>query len=167
MVHAENSVPIRIYVRHKIKNSIKGYSVPLEEATGTLKMFVLYSSLSEVFAKGGILVVDDLNSRLHLLLVEAIISVFHDKKINQNNGQLIFTSHDASAFKRELMRRDEINFVEKELFGESQLYSIAGYRNDDRKIRKEENFERNYLEGKYLEGKYGAIPELSHLKKVF
>lgn len=58
-----------------------------------------------------------------------------------------------------MLRRDEIWFTEKDSSGVSHLYSLADFVDEDgAKIRKDENYEKNYLLGKY-----GAIPTLKHL----
>ena len=53
----------------------------------------------------------------------------------------------------ECFRRDQIWFAEKNSFGESNLFSLADYKVDDKVIRKDENYSKNYLLGKY-----GAVP---------
>ena len=105
---------------------------------------------------GGVLVIDELNARLHPLLVRSFLLTFLDPNINKNHAQLIFTTHDAWQLSNDLLRRDEIWFTEKDGDGASTLYSLADFQDEDGdKIRKDENFEKNYLLGKY-----GAIPTL-------
>ena len=59
--------------------------------------------------------------------------------------------------RNDLLRRDEIWFTEKNDKGESILYSLADFTDETgTKIRKDENYEKNYLLGKY-----GAIPALN------
>ena len=147
----------RIDALHKVIGSNKTKAIPLDfESSGTLKMFSLYRMLQDVLNYGGILFVDELNARLHPLLVRTFIISFLDKEINKNNAQLIFTTHDAWQLNSGLLRRDEIWFTEKSLDGVSTLYSLADFvdENGD-KIRNDENIEKNYLLGKY-----GAIPQI-------
>ena len=69
------------------------------------------------------------------------------------------TSHDSWQLNGNLLRRDEIWFTEKNKDGISSLYSLADFINEDGlKIRKDENYEKNYVLGKY-----GAIPSLKAL----
>ena len=76
--------------------------------------------------------------------------------VNVNHAQLIFTTHDTWQLSNQLLRRDEIWFTEKDSSGLSTLYSLADFVDEDGgKIRKDENYEKNYLLGKY-----GAIPTL-------
>ncbi len=145
---------------HRMIDSDQTAKIPFRrESAGTLKMFSLYSFLQDVMEKGSVLFVDELNSRLHPLLVRLILITFLDNNINKNHAQLIFTTHDAWQLNGCGLRRDEIWFVEKDNDGVSTLYSLSDYVDDEgAKIRNDENFQRNYLLGKY-----GAIPELKAL----
>ena len=107
-------------------------SIPLkQESSGTLKMFALYPSLKDVLDNGGTLFVDELNARLHPLLVRNIILTFLSPEINTQNAQLIFTTHDIWQFSNELLRRDEIWMVNKNRDGVSELYSLAEFKDED------------------------------------
>ena len=134
-------------------------TLPLEqESSGTLKMFALYPALHDTLENGSILVIDELNARLHPLLVRSFLLTFLNPKINTNHAQIMFSTHDAWQLSNNLLRRDEIWFVEKDTEGISKLYSLADFEDDDGvKIRKDENYEKNYLLGKY-----GAIPTLKY-----
>lgn len=134
-------------------------SIPLEEESdGTLKMFALYPALQDALEKGGVLFVDELNSRLHPLLVRSFLITFLNPEINSKHAQLVFTTHDSWQLSNNLLRRDEIWFTEKEGNGVSVLYSLADFLDEDGvKIRKDESYEKNYLLGKY-----GAIPTLKY-----
>ena len=151
---------LKINTVHRLINSDETVTLPLqEESAGTLKMFALYPSLQEVMETGGVLFVDELNSRLHPLLVRNFLINFLDSSINKNHAQIIFTTHDSWTLSNNLLRRDEIWFTEKDRDGISSLYSLADFVNEDgQKIRKDENYEKNYLLGKY-----GAIPELKSM----
>ena len=138
-------------------NSNKTATIPLQnESSGTLKMFALYPMLQDVLEVGGVFFIDELNARLHPLLVRAFMITFLNPEINKNHAQLVFTSHDSWQLNGSGMRRDEIWFTEKDSDGVSTLYSLSDFVDEDGiKIRKDENFEKNYLLGKY-----GAIPTL-------
>lgn len=140
-----------------------GYAqIPLnQESAGTLKMFAIYPALHSVMEKGGVLFIDELNGRLHPLLVRNFILTFLNPDININHAQLILTTHDTWQLSNQLLRRDEVWFTEKDEQGLSTLYSLADYVSEEgTRIRKDENYEKNYLLGKY-----GAIPELDLIIK--
>lgn len=150
---------LRIDAVHKMIDSDQTTSIPLQyESAGTLKMFALYPMLQEVLSTGGVFFIDELNTRLHPLLVRVFVITFLDPEINTNHAQLIFTSHDSWQLNGNILRRDEIWFTEKDQNGVSSLFSLADFVDEDGvKIRKDENYEKNYLLGKY-----GAIPTLKH-----
>ena len=129
--------------------------IPLEqESAGTLKMLSMYQALETVLSEGGLLVVDELNSQLHPLLVRKVLLMFLNPEKNKKHAQLLFITHDAWQLSNNLLRRDEIWFTEKDENGVSTLYSLADFVDEDgSKIRKDESYEKNYMLGKY-----GAIP---------
>lgn len=147
----------KIFTLHKSETSKGVERLPLVfESSGTKKMLSLYPFLQEILGNGGILVIDELNSRLHPLLVRNFILTFLNHDINKNNAQLIFTTHDIWQLHDKTLRRDEIWFSEKGSDGVSTLYSLYDFYDDDgNKIRKDEDYQKNYLLGKY-----GAIPRM-------
>lgn len=155
----EDSRHIKIDALHEVIGSDEFASIPLEEESdGTLKMFALYPALQDTLESGGVLFVDELNARLHPLLVRGFLITFLNPETNPNHAQLVFTTHDSWQLSNNLLRRDEIWFTEKEHSGVSTLYSLADFVDEDGvKIRKDESYEKNYLLGKY-----GAIPTLKY-----
>ena len=150
----------KINALHKMIGSDEMAEIPLElESAGTLKMFALYPALQEVLEKGSVFFIDELNARLHPLLVRNFLIIFLNPQINTNHAQLIFTTHDTWQLSNELLRRDEVWFVEKDEEGVSSLYSLADFVDEGgTRIRKDESYEKNYLTGKY-----GAIPTLKRI----
>lgn len=143
-----------ISASHKQIGSDEMVEIPLSmESAGTLKMFALYPDMQEVLARGSVLVVDELNARLHPLLVRNFLLTFLDPKRNKNGAQLIFTTHDAWQLSNHLLRKDEIWFTEKDENGVTSLYSLADF------VETSQDSEQDYSED-YLLGKYGAIPIL-------
>lgn len=142
---------------HKMIGEGELASIPLgQEASGTLKMLSLYPALELVLKKGSVLFIDELNARLHPLLVRNLVLTFLNEEINVNNAQLVFTTHDMWLLSCDLFRRDEIWFTEKDRNGVSELYSLVDFKDEaGDKIRKDENYGKNYVLGKY-----GAIPKL-------
>lgn len=153
----------KIHALHKMADSSQMASIPLKsESSGTLKMFALYPCLREVLDNGSTLFIDELNARLHPLLVRNIILTFLSPEINTQNAQLIFTTHDIWQFSNELLRRDEIWMVNKDVDGVSELYSLADFKNENgNKVRRDEALAKNYLTGNY-----GAIPTLKPMEML-
>lgn len=133
-------------------NSDKNYFLEmLEESDGTQTIFYLSPILKETLEKGKILIIDEIDSGLHPLLVKYIVSLFNNPDINIGNAQLIFITHDTNLLSLDFLRRDQIYLTEKEHdTGVTELYSL-----DEFSVRKKENIQKGYLQGRY-----GAIPFL-------
>ena len=116
------------------------------ESSGTIRYFSFIQRIFNIIENGGVFIVDELSARLHPILTKFIVDVF-EGKMNQK-AQLIFTTHDISLMNKDRLRRDEIAFVEKNVRGESSLYTLA-----DVKARSDASFSKDYMSGKY-----GAIP---------
>ncbi len=145
---------------HKKIDSDTFAAIPLSmESAGTLQMFALYPELQDVLEKGSVFFIDELNARLHPLLVRNFLLTFLNPEINTRHAQLIFTTHDTWQLSNQLLRRDEVWFTEKDEQGISKLYSLADFVDESgARIRKDESYEKNYLIGKY-----GAIPTLKSI----
>lgn len=130
-----------------------------EESSGTRKLFGLLPFIVASLLDGTTLVIDELDAKLHPVLLWHIIMLFNDMTINRKGAQLIFTSHDLSTMNNEVFRRDEIWFVAKGNHQNSKLYSLVEFKNDKgESVRKDAKFDKQYLEGKY-----GADP---YLRKI-
>ena len=111
-------------------------------------MFCMGLILQDIM-NGQTMIVDELENSLHPFLVEYLIKMFHNPKINTNNAQLIFTSHSKSLLDLDIFRRDQINFVEKDdKTNETTIYSLSDY-----PVRKNEDVEKGYSNGRF-----GAVP---------
>ena len=117
---------------------------------GTQKLFWYAGYWEKVLQQGKVLLVDELDSSLHPLLVRALIEKIQNKK-NEKNAQLIMATHDTSLLDPYLFRYDQIWFVEKDEHHSTQLYSLIDF-----SPRKDEKIGR-----RYLQGRYGALPFLS------
>lgn len=147
---------VRISTLHEIENgegNKTDFELELqEESLGTQSLFFFSIVLKEAFEKGKVIIVDEIDKSLHPLLVEFIIKLFHNSEINKNNAQLIFNTHDTNLLSLDNFRRDQIWFTEKEpKKGTTELYPL-----DDFSVRKTENIQKGYLNGRY-----GAIPFLA------
>jgi len=160
----ESPQKYKVFSMHKSIDAGDLIGIPLQqESAGTRKMFSLYQQLTHVLSRGSLMFVDELNARLHPLLVRGLVQLFTDQDNNPHGAQLIFTTHDTWHLSNNLLRRDEIWFTDKDPNGLSTLYSLADFVDDDGfKIRKDENYEKNYLLGKY-----GAIPDMKTIELLF
>ena len=158
-IDESNSDNYRVFTVHKSDKGTSTARISMnEESSGTKKMFSLYQTLLDVLEKGTVFFADELDIKLHPLLMRNILLTFTDKEKNPNNAQLIFTTHNTIYMDMDLLRRDEIWFVEKDN-GVSKLYSLDDITNEKgEKVRKDSNYEKHYLLGNY-----GAIPNLKNL----
>lgn len=125
-----------------------------EESAGTQRLFNSAGAWLNVLKNGEVIFYDELDTSLHPHMTRFLIGLFQGKGKNQNNAQLIFTTHDTSLLDREVFRRDQIWFIEKDKKGASRLYPLSDF-----SPRKDENLERGYLRGRY-----GALPFIGELK---
>lgn len=149
---------IDVYTKHLVD----GYETELnllEESSGTRKLFGLMPFIAGCLLTGTVLVIDELDAKIHPVLLRHIIMMFNDMSINKKKAQLIFTSHDLSTMNNEVFRRDEIWFVAKGNAQNSKLYSLVEFKNKKgESVRKDAKFDKQYLEGKY-----GADPYLKRI----
>lgn len=123
-----------------------------EESSGTRNLFFVAGPILDILSKGLTLVVDELDTSMHTLLVQALVRLFHRPEANTGGAQLVFTTHDTSLLDAYgLLRRDQMWFVEKKKDQSSELYALLDF-----SPRKNEALERGYLQGRY-----GAIPFLN------
>ena len=149
---------IEVYTKH----CVAGVETELDlsdESSGTQKIFGLLPFIAASLLTGTALVIDELDAKIHPVLLKHIIMMFNDMTINKHNAQLIFTSHDLSTMNSEVFRRDEIWFVAKGNEENSKLYSLVEFKNEKgESVRKDAKFDKQYLEGKY-----GADPYLRRI----
>ncbi len=149
---------IEIFTTH----IVDGYKAELnlsEESSGTKKLFGLLPFIAESILFGETLVIDELDAKIHPMLLKYIIMMYNNMEINRKGAQLIFTSHDLSTMNSDVFRRDEIWFVAKGKGENSKLYSLVEFKNKSgASVRKDAKFDKQYLEGKY-----GADPYLRKL----
>ena len=125
-----------------------------DESSGTKILFSLAPLLKRIFETPKVVIIDELEKSLHPRLVEYLIKIFNNPKINKANSQLIFTTHAINLLNLNLFRRDQIWFVEKNsINGSTDLYPLDSF-----SVRKEENIQKGYINGRY-----GAIPFINDM----
>ncbi len=117
------------------------------ESEGTLKGIALFIYARMALLSNRSIFVDELNSKLHPLLLKFIVDLFYDE---ESTAQLIYTTHDTTLMDKKFFRRDQIWFVQKNEYGYSELSALSDF-----KVRSDASFEKDYLAGVY-----GGIPLL-------
>jgi AAA15 family ATPase/GTPase len=125
------------------------FSFGMQESEGTKKMFELSPFIYRSIKEGTPLLIDEFDSRFHPLLTKKIVELYNS--VENKKAQLIFTTHDTNLLSSDLLRRDQIDFVEKDKYGASHLYTLVEIKG----VRNDASFEKDYIQGKY-----GAIPFL-------
>lgn len=142
---------IYFYTIHKGKDG-KNYPLNLLfESEGTIKSIMLFIYVQNALQNNKALFVDELNIKLHPLLLKFIIDLFYNEK---SKAQLIYTTHDTTLMDKRFFRRDQIWFVQKDEYGYSELSALSDF-----KVRSDASFEKDYLAGVY-----GGIPKLANLE---
>jgi hypothetical protein len=157
-VEEKENDKIEVFTKHRVDNVETELNLS-DESSGTKKLFGLLPFMAESLLAGTVLVIDELDAKIHPVLLRYMIMMFNDMTINQHKAQLIFTSHDLSTMNSEVFRRDEIWFVAKGNAQNSKLYSLVEFKNEKgESVRKDAKFDKQYLEGKY-----GADPYLRRI----
>ncbi len=145
----------RQLVAYSVREDEKGEPVALnfdEESSGTQSLLGLTGPILDTLENGYVLVVDELNSSLHPLAFQALITLFSDPQINKKKAQLIFTTHDSSVTEGDsCIGHDQIWLVNK---GTDLAAKLVPY-SDFKKVRSAPSFQKGYLQGRY-----GGIPRI-------
>ena len=131
----------------------------LDESDGTKKIIAALPVILLALQEGRLVIIDELDAKLHPKLLRYMISLFKNPKLNSKGAQLLFTSHDMTTMKNTVFRRDEIWFAALNEGHESNIYSLY-------EIRREDNERINNTaayDKQYLEGRYGADPYLTNM----
>ncbi|MCZ8067784.1 MULTISPECIES: AAA family ATPase [unclassified Microcystis] len=126
------------------------------ESDGTKKILALSAPILDTLQRGEVLVIDELDARLHPLMTRSIIELFNSQKTNPKNAQLIFTTHDINLLSHKFLRRDQIWFTEKNHQGATDLYSLVEFA----------DINNNTFDKDYIQGRYGAIPFIGDLSTI-
>ena len=148
----------QLYVKRKI--GLSEYELPFsDESDGTKKLIAALPVILLALREGRLVIIDELDAKLHPKLLKYVISLFKNKEINKFGAQLLFTSHDMSTLKNTVFRRDEIWFAAENDEHESEIYSLHEIRGEDNdRIKSTAAYDKQYLEGRY-----GADPYLSNM----
>jgi len=143
--YEKNEKDTTFYTTHIGKNG-KSYRLNLfNESEGTIRSILIYINAKAAIVYDKTMFVDELNIKLHPLLLKFIVDLFYE---HTSKAQLVYTTHDTTLMDKKFFRRDQIWFVQKDDYGYSELTALAEF-----KIRSDASFEKDYLAGVY-----GGIP---------
>lgn len=155
----EDDGDIKLCSVFKNKSGKEGTALPAEifESYGTIRFVNMFPLVMRAIKTGSVLVVDEFDASLHPMALMSIINVFHNNDININHAQLIINTHNPIFLNSNLLRRDEIKFVERDEDKDtSVLYSLADFGTAGAQgVRKHEDYLKYYFVGRY-----GAIKNI-------
>ena len=147
----EENVTIKtLEFKHYGSESVYEFS---EESDGTRRLFDLF----EVFlqkSENKVFIFDEIDRSLHTNLLIRFLELFIEN-LREQSKQLIFTTHDPRVLDEQLLRRDEIWFVDRSTENNSKLYSLDEFK----------ELHNELVKDSYLLGRYGAIPLLQREAK--
>ncbi len=146
----------KLNTKRPIKNSDEMESFEIEEESdGTRRIMDFIPALVGLVKTNKTYIIDEIDRSLHPELTQKILDVFFSNT-DGIESQLIVTTHESSLLDLNLLRRDEIWFVEKDKNGASHMYSLEQFKpRHDAEVRKA-----------YLQGRFGAIPFVANVKNL-
>lgn len=138
----------------------KHYNLDLmHESEGTIKIVSALPGIVYSIACGGLAIFDEFDAKLHPHLLRFLIDIYSDPRINKKHAQLVFTCHDISIMKNDLLRRDEIWFAATNKDSASELWSLYDIQDENgNHVKNTAAYDRQYLAGRY-----GADPYLKRI----
>ena len=129
-----------------------------EESFGTRSLFLIGCHILQALQNGNPFFIDEMDSGLHSYITQLIVDIFRNARINRNNAQLIFTTHDVNLLDQNTIRKDQVWFTEKDQYGASEMFSLSDFED----VREDSLFAKWYLNNKF-----GGVPSLQSLEKLF
>lgn len=135
-----------------------GVAIPAKhfESYGTVRFINIFPLILKALVEGSVLVMDEFDANIHPMALMNIINIFHDD-INKKNAQLIFNTHNPIFLNANIVRRDEIKFVERD--DETHLsahYSLSDFKTSGSNgVRKADDYLKHYFLGRY-----GAVKDI-------
>lgn len=152
---------------NKPTNEFLSWDFDKHESEGSKKALQLSGPVLSALMNGEILVIDEMEAKLHPIITLNIIDMFLDPKCNPKHAQLVFATHDTNLLSYSKLRRDQIYFTEKNKWESTELFSLSDFvyfNEKNGEIIEEKERKDTDKERRYLEGRYGAIPFLGDFK---
>ncbi|MDE6280318.1 MAG: ATP-binding protein, partial [Oscillospiraceae bacterium] len=155
----ENGEKKRRVLTTHVVNGQRYYLRLNRESEGTMKLLSILPNVILSLSTGGLLLVDELDAKLHPQLLRYLIKLYTDPEANEEHAQLVFTCHDISIMKNDLLRRDEIWFAAQNEESVSNMWSLYDiHEPGGGRVKNTAAYDRQYLAGRY-----GADPYLRRM----
>jgi AAA15 family ATPase/GTPase len=164
-----------ILARHRIysadgepTNKNISWKMEERESAGTNKIFHLIGPVLRALTHGGVLIIDEIEAKMHPLLTLDTINFFLDKTTNPKGAQLIFATHDTNLLTYSNLRRDQIYFVEKNKWESTETFSLSDFvylpqTGLSKPVKERPDADK---EKRYIEGRYGAVPVFGNFQPI-
>jgi len=158
----EKSTMVSLIADKKSTKMVKVIPSEVVESFGTIRFLNLFPIFKDALERGGTIVIDELDSSINPMIIMSLINVFHNDEINTKGAQLIFNTHNPIFLNKNLLRRDEIKFVEKDnISNVSELYSLSDFGTSGKNgVRNTSDYMKNYYINKYGAIKYIDLSEI-------
>ncbi len=137
---------------------LRSWDLDDHESEGTKKAFHLSGPIIRTLSEGGVLVIDEIEAKMHPMMTINSINLFLNPATNPYGAQIIFATHDTNILTYCPLRRDQINFVEKNNWEATEIYALSDFEYFNEQNKSEHPDVDK--EKRYFEGRYGAIPTL-------
>lgn len=117
-----------------------------EESDGSIRIMDFIPMLIDLRLNETVYLIDEIDRSMHPMLSQKILEYYFSHLTADKDTQLIFSTHESNLLNLDLIRADEVWFVEKDAVGASHFTSLAEYK------------PREDVRKGYLQGRYGAIP---------
>jgi AAA15 family ATPase/GTPase len=128
-----------------------------EESAGTNVLFALGGIILKRLEQGGVLFFDELDNSLHPKLSKFLVRLFNNPVSNTKNAQLVVATHEVTLLDKEVFRKDQIWFCEKDRCGVTEIFSAKEFEG----VRDDTPFDKWYMNGKF-----GGQPKIKELEFI-
>lgn len=125
-----------------------------EESDGSIRLIDFIPMLIDLKLNTSVYLIDEIDRSMHPMLSQKLLEYYFAFLDKERDTQLICTTHESNLLDLEIIRADEVWFVEKGKDGASHLTSLAEYK------------PREDIRKGYLQGRYGAIPFFASIKSL-
>lgn len=153
----ESEAKLCSLLKDEINQKSQAITAEIFESYGTIRFINLFPLIMRAVLTGATLIVDEFDASIHPMALMNIINIFHNDDINKKHAQLVFNTHNPIFLNSNLLRRDEIKFVERDDDSHlSMLYSLSDFgTTGDKGVRMHADYMKNYFISQY-----GAIKDI-------
>lgn len=149
---------LKLTTSHKDRNGASVNFELAEESEGTERLIDLLPAFFELSdpSSDKVFFIDELDRSLHTHLTRGLVESFLDSRTTESRAQMLFTTHDPLLLDQDLLRRDEIWFIDKHEDGHSELTSLSDFEG----VRADKDIRKNYLIGRFA-----GVPRVRRLPR--